>query len=275
MSRRFTIIAFSVFAVGCSTAGSYEGQFVMQMGATLPAEMKILAKAEPAASDLTCMAFEAPLNPDGTFTLNGLCKDTTYRITLSEGNLLMEGLDTLTGGTPSEGVVTTNLWPGPLGDGVAMLNKDGTLKRLSTYTAVQTAKMLDDGPTIIYPQHRPNGQVTIEEGQHLVIHGKKAIERMNFSPIIADTNDREFDGFTLTPHVYVGVKFTDDGVETVAASMNTEKVTDLTAGDGHQVRYISHDAFDSGHYALYGEGDRKMYVITFGPQPEQAAASNQ
>lgn len=276
MSARFTALAISSLIMGCSTGGTYQGKFVAQMGVALPAEMKVLAKAEPAASDLTCMAFEAPVGADGTFTLSGLCKDTTYKITLSEGNLLMEGLDTIPGGQTSEAVVETGLWPSPIGEGVALLNKDGTIKRVGTYTAVQTAKMTDADRTILYPQHKPNGQTTIEEGQHLILFGERTIGKMAFQPIIEDANERAFADFTLEPHVYVGAKFTDDGgVEDVVASINTQKVTNMTAGDGQQVRYISHDAFDSGHYALFKEGDRKMYVITFGPQPQQAAASNQ
>lgn len=274
MSYRIAALALSALVVGCSSGGTFEGQFTPQMGATLPKDMRVLAKAEPAASDLTCMVFEAAVNPDGTFKLDGLCKDTTYKVSLSEGGLLMEGLDILTGGQVAESVTEVKLWPAPMGEGVAMLNKDGTLKRLSTYTTVKTAKLLEPERQIVYPQHTPDGKIRLQPGQHLVLHGEKTIERMAFSPIIADNAERTFEAGSLDSHAYVGVRFTEEGVEEVTASMNTTKVVDFTAGDGHKVRYIADEAFDAGHYALFGEGDRKMYVISFGPEPQEAAAAN-
>jgi hypothetical protein len=56
--------------------------------------------------------------------------------------------------------------------------------------------------------------------------------------------------------------------------VDAAKITDVTGGD-LAVRYIAHDALPPGHYALMGEGDQRMYTITFGPQPEQTVSENE
>ena len=259
---------------GCSTTGSYAGQLEAQLGTTLPDDLRVVAKAEPAATDLTCQSFEATVDAAGAFQIDGLCAETTYALSLSDKNLLIEGSNQIQGSEDGAPPTLMKIWPSPAGNGVVMLT-DGALKAVSTYTDVKTLQLLGSEQPVHYPRHKPNGSVLVEEGSHLVVAGTSNISRLAFSPLVEETLTRSFhDGYTLGPHFYVGLQFqSDTEVEVVSAELDASKVTNVMGAD-MAIRYIAHDALAPGHYALMGPDDTRMYIITFGPVSQDTVSEN-
>lgn len=263
----------ALLVTGCATSSTVEISVTPHLGALLGEDLKILARSSD-TTDLTCKVFEAPYEA-GRFTLGGLCKGATYTLELTDPSLLVQG-DTSLSATGEPMSAALELWPAPAGDGLAMLRPDGSLKAVGHYTDIQTVTTDDaEGLAVRYPRHKPNGSYHIQDGAHLVMAGGALIERLEVLPLVESTEERGFKGYTLGPHWFAGVRFSSDTeYEKVAAELGSDKVTDVTAADGRVVRYVSHDALPAGHYALMGADDRRMYVVTFGPQEGAAAASN-
>ena len=276
MNHARSLAAMAVLTVlsGCSITGSYAGHLEAQLGATLPEDLRVIAKAEPASTDLTCQSFEATIDAAGAFQIDGLCAETTYVLSLTDKNLLIEGSNQIQGSEDGAPPTLMKIWPSPAGNGVAMLT-DGALKAVSTYTDVKTLQVLKSEQTVHYPRHKPNGSVLVTEGSHLVLAGASNISRLAFSPLVEETVTRNFhDGYTLGPHFYVGQRFhSDTEVEAVSAELDASKVTNVMGAD-MTVRYIAHDALAPGHYALMGPEDTRMYTVTFGPVPEETVSEN-
>ena len=272
MSRHWIFAA--ALLSGCSTSGSFKGQLEPQLGMEMPEDLRIIASAQPAATDLTCQSFEARPDAAGAFVLDGLCAETTYKLKLSDKNMLIEGDHSLMGGSSEAPTTLMKVWPAPVGSGLYMLSS-GDVKSLATYTDVKKLQLLDTQETVLYPRHKPNSSVRVEEGSHLIIAGDANIERLAFSPLVEETVTRNFnDGYSLGAHFYVGLRFSSDTeVERVEAALETSKVVTV-AGADLSLRYVAHDALPPGHYALMGEGDQRMYVITFGPEPSETVSEN-
>lgn len=273
MYRPFAALLSVVVVTGCSMSSTVEVSVTPHLNASMGDDLKILARSS-ATSDLTCKVFEAPYEA-GRFVLDGLCKDTTYTLELTEPSLLVQGDMKLTA-TGEPMTTALELWPAPAGSGVAMLKPDGSLKAVGHYTDVQTVKTDDEEQLAVrYPRHKPNGAHHVDDGGHLVIAGQALADRLEFLPLIESTEERGFSGYTLGPHWFAGVRFdSDTEYEKVSAELSTGKVTDVIGADGRVVRYIAHDALPAGHYALLGPDDKRMYVVTFGPSEAPAAASN-
>jgi len=262
------------FLTGCTSSGSYTGQLEAQLGATLPDDLRVIARSEPTSTDMTCQTFDATLDASGAFVLNGLCADTTYALSLSNKTLLIEGINKVQGTTEDTPATLMKVWPAPAGNGVAMLS-EGSLKSISTYTDIKKLQLLGTQEEVLYPRHKPNSSVVLEEGNYLVIAGQNTLSRLDFHPLIEEKVERSFhDEYTLGPHFYIGLKFSSNtDVERLEALLDTAKVTNVMSAR-MAVRYIAHDALAPGHYALMGEGDKRMYTITFGPQPLETVSEN-
>ena len=271
---RIRFLALTALLSACSTSGSYTGQLVAQLGSNLPEGLRIVAQADDSTSDLTCQTFEATPDASGAFVLTGLCADTSYTLSLTEKNLLIEGSHTIQGTTEEVLSTLLKVWPASAGNGVAMFT-EGKLKAVSTYTNVKKLQLLESEEDVLYPRHKPNSSVLMAEGAHLVLTGQNTVSKLVFQPLIEEKVERNFhDEYTLGPHFYVGLRFTTDTeVERVEAALDAGKVINVLGAD-MPVRYIAHDALPPGHYALMGEGDERMYTITFGPQPEQTVSEN-
>ena len=274
MNVRFSTALLSlILGVGCSTAGTLEGNLQPKLGATLSPDLKILARAT-ATSDLTCQVFEAPVQPDGHFSLKGLCADTTYELKLTEPSLLPEGAMTVQGG-PQEAPRDIAVWPAPAADGVAILGPDGKLTTASASNDVRKAALMGSGQEILYPRYKPTGASHVDDGSYLVIAGEKHISRLQLAPLVESLEEREFASVNIGPHWYVGTRFrSNTEVEAVTAPLDPGKITDVQGAGGRRVRYIAADALPPGHYALMGPDDARMYVITYGPFSAEASASN-
>lgn len=272
---RLTCASALLFFAGCQSSNTFHGKLVPQMGAALPDTLRVLAKADPPSADMTCRVFEATTEPSGDFRFEGLCADTDYQLLLTEKALMMEGTSRIDGVQAEGAIESIRVWPAPAGDGVAILT-DGVLKGVSTYTDVRSLKLLGSEEEVLYPRHKPNGSVAVDDGSHLIIAGKSTIDRLVFRPLIEETVERNFSGdYVLGPHFYVGTRFSSDTeVERLEASLDSSKITDIASGD-RTVRYIAHDALAPGNYALMGDQDQRMYVISFGPQPAELVGQNE
>ncbi|MFT5681935.1 MAG: hypothetical protein ACI8RZ_002853 [Myxococcota bacterium] len=270
----FTALIALAILSGCSSSGAYQGQLEAQLGAPFPDDLRVIARADSNTSDMTCLSFEATPDAAGAFKLDGLCEGVTYTLSLTDRNLLMEGSHEVQGGSAEAPPTLTRVWPMSAGNGVALLS-EGKLKSISTYTDVKKLQLLETQEPVLYPRHKPNGSIVVADGGHLVITGQQTLTRLQFTPLIEETVERSFhDSYTLGPHFYAGLKFSSDTeVERIEAVVDAAKITDVTGGD-MAVRYIAHDALPPGHYALMGEGDNRMYTITFGPQAEQTVSTN-
>ncbi|MDG1483852.1 MAG: hypothetical protein P8R54_29950 [Myxococcota bacterium] len=273
-SRSYTALIATAVLAGCSSSGTYQGQLEPQLGAALPDDLRIVARAEAGTTDMTCLSFESAMDAAGAFRLDGLCEGITYTLGLTDKGLLIEGNHKIQGASEEIPPTLMRIWPSSAGNGVAMLT-DGVLKSISTYTDVKRLELLETQEAVLYPRHKPNGSMLVEDGAHLVLTGQATVERLVFQPLVEETVERSFhDSYTLGPHFYVGLKFSSDTeVERLEATIDAAKVTDVTGGST-VVRYIAHDALPPGHYALMGEGDTRMYTITFGPQPAETVSEN-
>lgn len=266
-----TLAALTVLS-GCSNTGAYVGLLEAQLGATLPEDLRIIAKAVPTATDMTCQSFDATIDSAGAFQIDGLCAETTYALSLNDKNLLIEGSNQIQGSKDGAPPTLMKIWPSPAGSGVAMLT-DGALKTVSPYTDVKTLQLLESEQAVHYPRHKPNGSVRVQEGGHLVLAGASTISRLEFRPLVEETVTRNFhDGYTLGPHFYVGMRFhSDTEIEAVSAELDDAAVTNVMGADV-AIRYIAHDALLPGHYALMGPEDNRMFTITFGPEPQETVS---
>ena len=271
MNRLFSAGALLALSA-CSMTSTVDVSVAPQLNATLADDVKLLARAD--TSNLTCKVFEAGYEA-GRFSLEGLCKDTDYTLSLTDPSLLIVG-DVTVSATGEPLAVDLELWPAPAGDGMSMLSKDGTLAVVGKYTDVQKVFTDDEAHLPVrYPRHKPNGSHHATDGSHLVLAGQPVIERLAVLPLIETTEERGFDGYTLGAHWFAGIKFASDtDYEIVTAELDASRVKDVTDASGRVVRYIAHDALPPGHYALMGPEDRRMFVVTFGPQAAEAAASN-
>ncbi|MFT4976208.1 MAG: hypothetical protein ACI8S6_002104 [Myxococcota bacterium] len=273
MNRIFGLAIAALLLSACSVSSTAEVSVEPKLNATLGDDLKILARAQGEA-DMTCRVFEAPYEA-GRFQLTGLCKDTSYTLTLTNPSLLVRG-DTTLLATGKPMTASLELWPAPAGDGISMLSSGGGLETVGQYTDVKTVHTDDEARIAVrYPRHKPNGTHHVDDGSFLVLAGQALISRLEVLPLVESTEERGFEGYTLGPHWFAGQRFTSDTeYEAVTAEINSAGITNVLSSDGRAVRYIAHDALPAGHYAMLGEDDRRMYVISFGPKATEAAASN-
>jgi hypothetical protein len=122
-----------------------------------------------------------------------------------------------------------------------------------------------DGFKVRYPDMKPTGRViTIGSGEHLVLSGKRVVQKMQILPLVANPGRVALEGDTIRDHVFIGVQFDARGQATaVEAEMDASKVTEvLIRGEG--MKFIAHDAVPEGRYALMGEKDSRVTILDFG-----------
>ncbi|MCB9781177.1 MAG: hypothetical protein H6742_21605 [Alphaproteobacteria bacterium] len=260
---RKSLVLLALTLAGCSTSSTYSGTIVDAMSGKPRGELRVIAKSE-GATDLTCMAKEATADAQGAFTIQGLCGDMEYQLSLSDETLMIEGATTVTGGTPVTGV-TLKTWRAPSGDGVYMLEND-ELKMVRTFTDVKYETKLDDETMkVAYPYMKPTKlSYAVEPGDWFVLSGQSNLERLKFRPLIADPDKRTFVDGSIADHAWVGVKFASDTEwEPVEAQLDESKIKSVQS-NGRTVKYYPHDALPEGRYAIFGDKDQRMFIIDFG-----------
>jgi hypothetical protein len=250
-----------------------EVSIVPNLNLSLEDDIRLIARGDSSAS-LTCTAFEAPYEA-GRFSLSGLCKDVSYTLQFSDASVLIQG-DTLVPAGTEDHHTVLELWPAPAGDSVAHLSSEGAITVFSQYTDVHRVRTDDSEQLEVrYPRHKPNASSQIEEGGYLVLAGERLQERLEILPLIESTEPIGFEGYIIQPHWFAGIRFESEAeYALVEAALDETKVTDVVSSTGRKVRYIQHDALSVGNYALMGPEDRRMYVISFGPQDTALTASN-
>ena len=174
----------------------------------------------------------------------------------------------MSGGTVIEATEQTEpnkheAWWSPDGSGVYVLAGE-SVKPVPTFSDVENDETVD-GQAVRYPSMKPTGKViTVDAGKYLVISGKNMVKRMEFFPLVTDTNRRRFKSGWITDHVFIGHKFeTDTKSAPLQANIDASKVKEvLIRNEG--VRYLAYDALPAGRYALLGQGDDRVTILDFG-----------
>lgn len=253
---------FALGLMGCGGAGEYRGTLVNGMDSSPLGSVRIVAKASPAPPDLTCQVRETTTTADGNFVLENLCRDQNYVMSIPEPTLQMSG-NTVVAGVEAMEPTSHQAWRSPDGQGIYRLQGDSVVA-LPTFSDVAVDEAMD-GTAVRYPDMKPTGKVlTISEGEHLVLAGKRTIQRMQFFPLVSHEGRVQLKGDTIRDHVFIGVAFDDSGKPTTTeATFDDSKVTEvLIRGEG--MRFIAHDAVAPGRYAVLGDTDTRVTVLDFG-----------
>jgi len=226
------------------------------------AEVRLVAKASPMPPDMTCQVREATTGPDGTFTFADLCREQKYIMNIPAANLQLSGSVTVAGQETPE-VIPHQAWRSPDGHGAYLLQGDA-VSAIPTFSDISVDKS-KDGSVVRYPDMKPTGRViTIKKGDHLVLSGKRVVQKMQILPLVSHAGRVSLAGDTIRDHVFIGVQFDGGGKATaVGAEVDESKVTEvLIRGEG--MKFIAHDALPEGRYALLGEKDTRVTILDFG-----------
>ena len=224
---------------------------------------RVLAKATD--GDLTCQVREATTSPEGAFTLEDLCADLSYTLSLGEKELRLSDAGAVQGGAPATLALTA--WRAPTGEGVYRLEGD-KLTPIKVFADVKSAA-LTSGATVRYPALKPTKLPAVAAGQKLLFVSKKSADALQIVPLVSDPATRTFaDGSTIQDHVWIGTRFVDDAtLEPVTATVDASKVKD-GAAEGAFFRYVDADAVPAGAYAILGPEDKRTWAVEFGKAAE-------
>jgi len=242
--------------------GSYQGKLVDAITGDPVTDIRLIAKAEPASTDMTCQVFEGATGADGNFMIEGLCGGNTYRLEAGQKFLLFEGLGLIEGGVPSTSVVTTKVWRSP-GAGVYII--EGTkMNKQSTVTDVGSKQLYESEEKVYYPDPLPKTATKITAGQYLGISGDP--DSMKFYPLV-ESGERTFgtkdEPDKEDPWSYIGIRFESDTEwERLEGKPDPSKVLEIKQGKRH-TRYVEGTALPAGMYAVMKEGDRRTYLFEF------------
>jgi len=259
---RIVSLSSVLLFLGCSGAGQYQGVLNSGMDGSPMAEVRLVAKASPMPPDLTCQVREVTTGSDGTFTFLDLCRDQKYIMNIPAPNLQLSGSVTVAGQETPE-VMAHQAWRSPDGHGVYRLKGD-VVSAIPTFSDV-TVDQSRDGTDVRYPDMKPTGRViTIEPGDHLVLSGKRVVQKTEILPLVAHSGRVPLAGDTIRDHVFIGTQFDANGKATaVGVDVDAKKVTEvLIRGEG--MKFFAHDALPEGRYALLGQKDSRVTIIDFG-----------
>ena len=259
-------IATAAFLSACSPGGSYSGTVVDGFTQEPREGVAVLAKSTD-TSDMACQVREATTDATGAFSLQNLCGDGTYQISLGAEHLMLDQAVTLEGATVAGAGIKLVTWRAPSGAGVFRL-KDDKVESLRSFSDVATETVLGSDVKVRYPTMKPTKVLTIGANDRLVLSGKETLTRMELHPLVADSGTRQFEGdVSIQDHVYIGVAFTSDTEwDAREAKLDASKITVVDNGE-RAVKYISGAALPQGRYALLGPKDSRTYVFDFGAAP--------
>jgi len=259
---RFVLWSSVLLFLGCSGAGQYQGVLNSGMDGSPMAKVRLVAKASPMPPDMTCQVREVTTGVDGTFTFLDLCRDQKYIMNIPAANLQLSGTIAIAGQEVPE-AIAHQAWRSPDGHGAFRLHGDG-VSSIPTFSDVSVDKA-KDGSKVRYPDMKPTGRViTIGSGEHLVLSGKRVVQKIQILPLVAHPGRVPLAGDTIRDHVFIGVQFDAGGNPTpVGVEVDSSKVTEvLIRGEG--MKFIAHDALPEGRYALLGEKDSRVTILDFG-----------
>ena len=261
LSKKTLSIFTILFGVGCGGSSGYTGTLVNGMNGDGVEGVRIVARSSPPSADLTCRVREVKSGPDGRFQFTDLCRDQGYIMALPAPTLHLSGKNVIgVSETPEAG--KHQVWEAPDGQGIYRL-LDGRVQSLPTFADV-VRDQTPSGEAVAYPALKPTGKViTISQGSYLIISGKNWVKKQKLYPLISDSGRRRLASGLIRDHVFIGAKWSEDGMEKVDAEIDASKVKEvLLRGEG--VRFLAHDAVPAGRYALLGDDDARVTVIDFG-----------
>lgn len=273
--RACFVLAF-LFAAGCTQTGVYQGRLVDGLTGAPVAATPMVARC-PTASRMDCQLLETTTKEDGTFTFDKLCVGEKYSITLTEGatlHLTDVAEATVQSGTTTKAPSDIKAWNLPPDMGMYVYAK-GTYEPVRANADVKRAFLWESQDTVRMPATLPQVEPRVDKDQYLVLLGDRYLERMKFFPLVK-SGPRKFgktgDEELQADWYYVGMEFVSDTeYKKVEATPDKSKVQDVTVGE-NKVRFIKGDALPAGHYAALADMDRRMTVVTFGPEGKALGA---
>ncbi len=254
----------ALFAVACGGSPPVTGTLSHGLDGKPIGGQRVLAKAAGKSGDLTCQVREATTTPDGAFTLEDLCGDVEYTVSLGDKELRLADAGAVKGGAPA--TLSLTAWRAPTGEGVYRLEGE-KLTPIKVFADVKSGT-LASGAAVRYPALKPTKLPAVAAGQKILLVSKKSADALQIVPLVGDPATRTFgDGSTIQDHVWIGARFVDDAtLEPVAATVDAAKVKD-GAAEGAFFRYVDADAVPPGDYAILGPEDKRTWAVSFGAAP--------
>jgi hypothetical protein len=259
--RNILVVLGCAVIGGCGGSSGYSGLLLNGMDGSGMEGIRVVARSSPPSPDLTCRVREVKTGAGGAFSFADFCRGQPYVLSVPAANLHLSGSNTAESAEQTEPGKHL-AWTAPDGQGIYRLS-DGKVQPMPTFSDVATDETIDGTP-IVYPTMKPTGRViTISEGEHLVISGKKWVKGQQIRPLVAESGRHRLASGFITDHVFVGVKLKGTGLERVEATVDKSKTTEvLIRGEG--VRFVAHDAVTAGRYALMADGDSRVTIVDFG-----------
>jgi hypothetical protein len=258
-----SFVALLAVAAACGGSPPVTGTLSNGLDGKPLGGQRVLAKAK--GGDLTCQVREATTSPEGAFTLEKLCSEVEYTLSLGDKELRLADAGAVQGGAPATLALTA--WRAPTGEGVYRLEGD-KLTPIKVFADVKSAA-LASGATVRYPALKPTKLPAVAAGQKILLVSKKSADALQIVPLVSDPATRTFgDGSTIQDHVWIGTRFVDDAtLEPVTATVDAAKVKD-GAAEGAFFRYVDSDAVPAGAYAILGPEDKRTWAVEFGKAAE-------
>lgn len=254
-----------VALVGCRAGTPYEGVLKDRFsGEPLP-QVRVVAKSIGTANDMTCISRDATTGSDGRFVLPDLCDDLPYGLSLADPSLQLSGQLAVRGGEGAAGAQEHLAFRGPNGPGLYLL-EDDKISRVRTWADVSEVKILRSPETVRYPMMKPTPRTklpTVKPGTWLVVSSAQSIKDLQFHPLVPDARRRQFQGKSITDHVYIGVKFTTDTkFERLSAAVDESQVERVMSGK-RAFHFMGHGALAPGRYAVMSDTDTVTSLVDF------------
>ncbi len=272
MQRSSTLFA-SALLVACAPKGSFDGKLLDPLTRAGRADVTVVLQS-PTNPTPSCMEIEVVTDADGHFLAEGLCANGDYSITFRDKTLLLQDMDPIPGGVLSTGMVEVMAWSLPPGDGLWSFDGSEWIK-LRTIAAIGSATIWKTDEKVTYPDTLPTRVVHIPKTKWLVFGGDRFVMRHEFLPLIR--SERRRFGSPAAPEPsepwwYCGVEFKSDTVfERKPAKIDASKARQLKQGSAN-LHYIAGDGVPTGHYVMYGERDKRLYMVNMGdPIPAPGA----
>lgn len=256
----------------CGPSG-FEGTLTHGLtGQPIP-EMRVVASAATQVS-MTCMSAEATTDAAGKFKFENACVgDSAYNLKLADESLWLAETQQVPQGNAAP--FAAKAWPyGGSGGGLYKLSS-GKTEALRSSSDLTSDKLLGTEEVVQYPKAVPGGIPVIAPGEHLVLSGTKAVEKVSIVPMFKSPprkfGDPKNPSEITNPWWYLAVEFTTDTEwKRHEAQVDASKFIEHAHGD-IKVRWIPIEALQPGRYALVTEGDRRISIFDAHKAPEAAA----
>lgn len=279
--HRGGLFAVLALTAACTPTGAFQGRLLDAATGAPRANERVVAKAT--SDDLTCQTKEATSGADGAFTITETCANNTYNLEPADKTLALDAPVSFDGGAQPASAVDVKVWRAPRGDGVYLI-ADDKITELTKAADVFWEPVFPD-PTktdtfekALYASTLPDPMTRVPKGGYLAISGADNLANLKVLPLIEHAGALGFPHpesgrlATVTGASWVGLKFKADTVastadlERIEAKIDSSKVVELK-GETWATRLYPADAAAIAPYAIFAEGDSRMYIVGFGDGP--------